>query len=407
MNKQAKKAATLTALFTAVYFVSYLTRINYGAVISEIVKQNSWEKTLASLALTGSAITYGIGQLLSGYMGDKIQPKNLIFGGLLTTMAANILIPFCSSPYQMTVIWCINGLAQAFMWPPLVKLMANLLSVEEYKKATFYVSCGSSAGTIFVYAIAPVCIHFSGWKSVFLISAMCALVVAVVFKFFCPKIKIKQTNQIADSASETKPTESFKFNVVILGIMLSIALLGALRDGTTTWLPSYVSENFNISTEISILTGILLPIFTIISYKLTLFTNKKFVKNEVLLGALLFITGFSAIFILNVFNISSPVFAILLLTLLNAAMHGASLVFTALIPVYYKKYSKVSLVSGMFNSCAYVGSAFSTYGTAAVSEKFGWGAATFLWCLLSVLGAATCLLITKKWKNQTIENNSI
>lgn len=111
----------LSLLLTCLYVVSYLTRINYGAVISEIVSSEGIQKSLASLALTASAVTYGFGQLASGFLGDRINPKKLIFIGLLTTISMNILIPFCQTPYQMTAAWSINGLAQAFMWPPIVK----------------------------------------------------------------------------------------------------------------------------------------------------------------------------------------------------------------------------------------------------------------------------------------------
>ena len=46
-------------LFALTYFTSYLTRINYGAVISEMVLSTGIDKPLLSMALTGSFITYG------------------------------------------------------------------------------------------------------------------------------------------------------------------------------------------------------------------------------------------------------------------------------------------------------------------------------------------------------------
>ena len=104
-----KQIRNMTFLFMILYLISYLTRINYAAIISEIVIAEGIQKSVASLALTASAITYGIGQLLSGYMGDRIEPKKLIFGGLLTTLTTNLLITLCSSPYQMAVVWGING----------------------------------------------------------------------------------------------------------------------------------------------------------------------------------------------------------------------------------------------------------------------------------------------------------
>ena len=115
-----KKINATILLFALTYMVSYMTRINFGAVISAIVEQTGMTKTMLSYAVTGSAITYGLGQILCGYIGDRISPKRLVFIGLLTTVCMNLLIPLCRNNVQMTVVWCINGLAQACMWPPKV-----------------------------------------------------------------------------------------------------------------------------------------------------------------------------------------------------------------------------------------------------------------------------------------------
>ncbi len=77
-----KKIRNLTLLLTAMYMVSYITRINYGAVIAEIALDLKILDSVASLAVTGSFITYGVGQVISGYMGDKIQPRILVFQDL-------------------------------------------------------------------------------------------------------------------------------------------------------------------------------------------------------------------------------------------------------------------------------------------------------------------------------------
>ena len=90
-----KDVRSLTILLACTYMVSYLTRINYGTIISAMVTQTGFTKDSLSLALTGSFITYGAGQIISGIMGDRINPKKLISYGLAVTVAMNILLPFC------------------------------------------------------------------------------------------------------------------------------------------------------------------------------------------------------------------------------------------------------------------------------------------------------------------------
>ena len=91
-------------LLAAAYFVSYLTRINFGAVIYEMVQDTGFAKAELSAAVTGAFITYGAGQFLSGWLGDRMQPKLLMLGGLLLSTSMNLLIPFCPTPAAMTAV---------------------------------------------------------------------------------------------------------------------------------------------------------------------------------------------------------------------------------------------------------------------------------------------------------------
>ncbi len=100
-----KEVQRITLLFTITYMVSYMTRINYGAIVSEMASAEKLSKSMLSLALTGSFITYGTGQIISGVCGDRFSPKKLVFGGLLVTMLMNLLIPFCQNPYQMLAVF--------------------------------------------------------------------------------------------------------------------------------------------------------------------------------------------------------------------------------------------------------------------------------------------------------------
>ena len=54
----------LAALCCLVYFSSYVTRLDFAAVLVEIVQDLQVEKTLAGLAVTGSFVTYGIGMVI-------------------------------------------------------------------------------------------------------------------------------------------------------------------------------------------------------------------------------------------------------------------------------------------------------------------------------------------------------
>ncbi len=399
-SSEKRRVNLYITLFMMTYMVSYITRINYAAIISEIVEKTGWARTELSLSLTGIFVTYGIGQLVSGYFGDRFQPKRLVFLGLLVSCAMNVLIPFCPSPFWMTVVWCVNGFAQAMMWPPIVKLMVALFSEEDYARACIRVSWGSSFGTIFVYCAAPVALSFVGWKSVFFISAACGLVMAFVWNRYCCNID----NISVRPLGQAEIAKTKFFTPLLAVIMLAIVLQGSLRDGVTDWMPSYIADTFHMENSIAILSCVLLPIFSIICYSLAGKIYRKNPNNPIVCAGLIFGVGAIAAAVLYFFNGFNAALSVFMSALLTGCMHGVNLMLISYVPAFFKNTGRVSLVSGMLNSCTYIGSAVSVYGFAAISESSGWNATVFVWFVVAVLGTAVCLLASPFWKRFVRKN---
>ena len=158
-------------LLAAAYFVSYVTRNSLSVAMAAIIDRAEVSQSVLSLAVTGSLIAYGAGQIISGVFGDRIQPRLLVFSGLCVSSILNFTVLFCmQSPGILTAMWCANGLAQAFMWPPIVRIMVSTLSSKKYKRATVAVTWGGSFGNIALYLTAPLLITLCSWQSVFVFS---------------------------------------------------------------------------------------------------------------------------------------------------------------------------------------------------------------------------------------------
>ena len=391
MYTDKKQINGLAFLFAITYMVSYITRINYGAVISEIEASTSMSRALLSMAVTGSFITYGAGQIVSGFFGDRFSPKKLVLYGLITTVMMNFLIPLCSSPYLMTAVWCVNGFAQSFMWPPMVKIMTSLLSADEYKKITVKVSWGSSCGTIAVYLVSPLIISLVGWRGVFVFSAICGLIIIFVWNKFACDVPVKE------AVRTIRKSDKSLFAPVMLCIMLAIILQGMLRDGITTWMPSYIAQTYDLSNVISILTGVILPVFSIICFHITSSLHRRLFVNPILCSGVIFGAGAVAAVALYIFTGNNAALSVILSAILTGCMHGVNLILICMIPSYFTKRGNVSTVSGVLNSCTYIGSAISTYGIAALSENFGWDFTLFTWLIIGVVGTAVCLISAVPW----------
>ena len=179
--------------------------------------------------------------------------------------------------------------------------------------------------------------------------------------------------------------------------MFAILCQGALRDGVTNWTPTYISEIFNLDSSLSILTSVILPIFSVLSFTFVSFINRKFVKNELVCAGVVFAIGAVSGALLLVLGGKSVVVALVLLALLVGSMHGVNLILVCMTPAFFAKYGKVSFVSGLINSSTYVGAAISTYGIALFTESFGWSKTVILWVGIAIVGTVICLGISKAW----------
>ena len=401
--KRRAEARRLTLLCAAVYFCSYLTRLDYGAVMVEMVRAEGFSRVDASAALTGLFITYGFGQLISGYLGDRVRPQLLIFFGLIACGLMNLLIPFCPSPAWMTVVWSVNGLAQAMMWPPLVRIMSQHMTESEYKVATVHVSWGSSLGTIVIYLMIPLLLKVSSWRGVFYCAAAVGMGMAA---FWMARYgRVERTLPLQEQAAPAdEPGDAGKSGgglralMPLLAIMMGVIICqGTLRDGITTWMPTYLADTYHMESGKSILTGVLLALFGMVCYQIVLWMNRKLVKNELQCAAIIFCVGLVSLLALRLLHAHSFALSVLILAFAVASMHGVNLIMTCMTPKYLAGSGKISMISGLLNACTYIGSALSMYGVALIADRFGWTVTESLWCAVALLGTLCAAACVPKW----------
>lgn len=395
----------LTALCTVVYFVSYISRINLSAAMVEIVKSGfSPEKTVA-LALSVCSVTYGAGQIISGWLGDHCKPQNVIFAGFLLTSAMNLGVAFLQSDALLVALWAVNGFAQALMWPPLLTILTKHLNAAEYSRACVWVSWGSSFGTIAVYALCPAIIALLNYRFVFLASGGAALIMAAVWKLLYERGFTGESAIMPDDVpareESARPAAAERFTgtaiFLMAMIMLAIVMQGALRDGVSNWTPTLISETFNLDSSLSILTGVFLPIFHIVCTNIASRIYRRFITNELTCAGVMFAVGCAAAALLALLAGTGVVSTIVLLALLVGCMHSVNIMLICMVPPHFRKYGHVSLVSGVLNSSTYIGSAISTYAIALFSNACGWNGTVWLWAAIALAGMLICLGLARKW----------
>ncbi len=394
-------------LLTLIYFGSYLMRINVTVMMVRICSDMSLTKTALAVVITGLTVSYGFGQLVSGFIGDRISPAVMISSGLGIAVFCNILMCFCTGVPYMTLVWTVNGFAHAMLWPPIVRLMSIHLNEYEYSYAMVRVSWGSSFATIFLYLGCPVLLRFLNWRPIIFICAVGGSLILILWISLYKKLFTAEHigGERAEPKKESKkeealPLPKFVFLPIAL-IMLGIICQGILRDGVTNWMPSYMLETFGLSEEQSIVSTVILAVFSIVSFSAFSFINSKIFKDEVLSATAIFVMSAvvsAVLYISNTFFSASVPVSMLLMALIVAFMHGINIMLIGHVPKRFVKYGKVATFSGVLNSCTYIGASLSTYAFASIAENKGWNATILTWVIVSAVGIVFCAVAVPIWK---------
>ncbi len=395
------KARGIAWMLMLVYFASYMTRINFTVMLVKVCADMRVDKIDLAAVVTALTITYGAGQLVSGFIGDRIKPKYLLTFGLLLAVLCNIVMACSRSIPFMTGVWCVNGFAHALLWPPMVRLMSIYLTDEEYSYACVRVAWGSSLATILLYLGCPLLLGWGmSWRSIMLLCAALVLGIAAAWAISTRKLLSEPLVKLV------KPTEAqgarmrvprYVVTPVVL-IMLAILMQGVLRDGVTNWMPSYLLETFGLKEEQAIVVTVVQAVFSMASFYVFDVMHRKWFKNEVTCAGVIFGMSAACALAMVLLGGGSVAISAVLMALIVACMHGVNLMLVTVVPKRFVATGNVSFYSGLMNSCTYAGAALSTYGFAALADGMGWGATILSWVAFGALGVALSLAAVPLWK---------
>lgn len=401
----SSRVRAVSYLLMLIYFGSYVMRINFAVMMVKIGAEMELEKSALAVIVTGLTVFYGLGQIVSGIIGDKIKPRYMLSIGLFLAAASNVAICLCDTVPLMTVVWCVNGFAHSMLWPPIVRTMSTYFDDAEYSYAAVRVSWGSSVATILLYSLCPLLLTVMNWRYIMLLCAACGVAIATVWLIFEKKLISTMNEREVMLPTNDKGASAYKMPkyviIPIVLVMLGIIFQGMLRDGVTNWMPSYLLESFGMSEESSIFATVILAVFSIISFYIFDLLHRKVFKNEVFCAGVIYIASFISAAVLYVINrfADSAIASMLLMAVIVACMHGINLMLISVVPKRFAASGKVSTFSGIFNSCTYIGAAISTYGFAAIAEgEGGWNATILLWAIIALLGCIMCFVAIPLWK---------
>ena len=471
MEKLRKITDNRTAMFLfllcwSAYFTSYIGRLNYSSAMTAMIQEEILTKSQAGFISMVYFFAYGIGQLCNGLLGDRMHPGKMIFTGLSIAALMNLLMGFTGQFFLMAVIWGINGYAQAMIWPPIIRIFAEMLEKERKMKYCIDIVSSQVVGTLASYLIAAGVMWLFGWKAVFAAAALCLAVMAAVWLAGFGKIErgdgrnnsrehreeggktlgenvnpvpgsgeketaqpssgdhdaalsqkkhvqsssgehgaaLSQKKHVQSSsgdhcAAQSQEENSFSYLLLhcgLLAVLFPVVIHGMLKDGVTTWVPTYITETFLTSPSFSILVTTVLPILNLTGAYAAKYVYRKCKEHEVKSAALFFAAATAALCGLWVWKGVSIILTVLLFAVTTASMMAVNTLFVNMLPLRFEKLGRVSTVSGFLNSAAYLGTAVSTFTIGIMVEKMGWNVTIGSWVVFTAGALACCVVFRKR-----------
>ena len=411
-EKIEKKDIALFAICWLSYFFAYFGRMNYSACMAAIIAAEGFSKGMVGLVGTGLFITYGSGQIFSGFLGDYVAPRKMIVTGLVGSSISNLLMCLAPSLNFMIVAWCINGFMQSLLWSPIVRLFAQYFTTQVRGTLGVYINSTVPVGTLATYGFTALILEVTGnWKLVFFGSFIVVMITAVGWWIatgaLLPRLTRVDTEIPAETAGKAVEVQKAPLGELVLSsgmvfMCLVLMMQGMLKEGITAWMPSLMGEKFEVGTTLAIVSTALIPMFNIIGISIAAAARKK-IGDEVRCSFFLFVAGTVALVILYATSFIGLLPMFVFFSIATTIMMAVNTVYVGVVPGYFAKKGRSSSVSGILNAFVNLGIATSMFATGAFSEAFGWDMTMIFWCVCGGIGVFSSLIGYQMWKRYKVD----
>jgi len=118
----------------------------------------------------------------------------------------------------------------------------------------------------------------------------------------CGRIREMAEMPSGETGGSAKAAVNWKSLLIQSGflfLMMALFVQGALSDGVTTWVPTYISETYGLSAILAITSTMVIPVFNLLGVYLASFANLHWFRNEVWTAGAFFVVSAAAILVLR------------------------------------------------------------------------------------------------------------
>lgn len=397
LGYNSKRERNIFLLCFLAYSATYVCRLNYSSIIPELSSLGVLSESKIASVSSAFFICYGLGQIVSGIIGDKLNTRYMIFFGVFLSSISNIILCFFNSYPVLIIFWALNGLFQSLVWSPILKLASLEYDAKMCDRFGMQMSVTVPLGTVLSYAVSLVTLMFFEWKYVFLSCGLILLIVSIIWLLGTSKLHLRKSVKVETKENKVYIKDSLKILAATgtLILLIPIIVQATLKDSVTQWVPQFFSSQFNSNTSFSLLLTMFLPVVNVTGAFFSKSVNNK-LKNEAKTSAVFFAIALLFLIILLIFSSKSMLLSLISMIMVTNCMFAVNVMLITIIPLKFAKYGNVSTVAGILNATAYIGCAASNQIAGGMLFHSSWNTVIIFWLILAVVAIAFCFIYSAK-----------
>ena len=390
MQYEAKKAFKICFLCVTTYIVNYYIRHILSVLTPSILSEGIYSKAYLALLSSTYMIVYAFGQLINGFIGDRVKPKYMLLAGLFLSSVSLTVFPFIGDKYYVGILcFIIMGIGLSMMRGPLVKAISENTLPKYARIGCVLLSFAGFSGPL----LAGIASMLLKWRGVFIFSGIFALVVGLTS--FCLLSVFEKKGIIVQRQTKEKyKTKKFPLlNLFSLRNFVPYMFIGMVIEISVAsinfWIPTYLTQYLGFSQASSSLIFSIIAVGRSVCPFLSLFVFKIFKERDMLIVRTAFLVS-TAIFVL-VFLVKQPVLNVVLFTVaLMCSGVASSTMWSIYIPSLADS-GMVSSANGVLDCSGYIGASLMNYAVVPIMNNFGLGGVIISWGMTVLFGAVITL----------------
>lgn len=387
-TKSIRNAILIGGMCSISYLAVYLARNILSAVSPQLIEGGVFSTEQIGSFSSLYFVTYAVGQLINGAIGDKIKAKYMISLGLVLASMCTLVFPMSAgSSYAAYIAYGMTGFFLSMVYGPMTKVVA------ENTEPVYATRCslGYTFASFFGSPLAGLLAMLFAWQGVFNASSVVLLIMGtmcfLVFSLY-EKKGIIRSNQYAKPKEKNGSFRMLIKHQIVKYTLISV-VTGVVRTTVVFWLPTYLAQYLGFSSEQSAFIFTAATLVISATAFIAVFVYERLHRNLELTVLLSFISA--TVFFAAVYLIRQPVLNItFLIAAIMSSNSAASMLWSRYCPSL-RDTGMVSGATGFLDFMSYSAASISSTVFANAVSSIGWKGLILIWLALMVFGIVISL----------------